>query len=111
MISPHGLGVGAVIGGFALAGCVTEPKTGPGSAIAPALTMPWDGTYRGNMQVSGTGSGVDGRWCETVPGWWSRDVTGKSCSYALPHSSAPDNPIPILLDHRGIFRSQIQSEG
>jgi hypothetical protein len=27
MISPHGLGVGAVIGGFALAGCVTEPKS------------------------------------------------------------------------------------
>ena len=53
MISPHGLGVGAVIGGFALAGCVTEPKTGPGSAIAPALTMPWDGTYQATCRFPG----------------------------------------------------------
>jgi hypothetical protein len=45
MIS-HGGRIAVVIGAVAMAGCVSEPKTQPGSAVAPAPVVSWDGTYR-----------------------------------------------------------------
>jgi hypothetical protein len=97
MISPHGLGVGAVIGGFALAGCVTEPKTG----LSSASTHGAMGRHL-SRQHAGFRDWLRRTWTlvrDSSRNGGLGDVTGKSCSYALPHSSAPDNPIPILLDH------------
>ncbi len=108
MISLHGIGVGTLVSAIALAGCASEPKAPPGNAVAPAAQVSWDGTYRGTIQVTGTGSGVQVRWCETDPRMVVQ-VTGNSFSYSMPHPNAPDNPTPVYsatIAPNGIFRAE-----
>ena len=111
MISRHCVKVAAAIGAVVLAGCVSEPKTQPGGAVAPTPAVSWDGTYRGDVQITGIGSGVQRRWCETDPQVVVR-VTGNSFTYAMPHPNAPNNPTPVYtatIAPDGFFQSQLQS--
>jgi len=71
----------------------------------------WDGVYRGTIQITGLGSSIDRRWCETDPQMTVQVAAGKF-SYAMPHPNAPDNPTPVYpatIAPDGSFRSDIGS--
>lgn len=77
-----------------LAGCTSEPKTPAAVAVDAKSSMSWDGTYRGGIQLTGRGSGMNASSCETEPQMVVR-VAGGSFSYAMPHPNAPGNPTPV----------------
>jgi hypothetical protein len=101
----------AVAAVVVLSGCssgqIVQP---PNPAVAPS-TVSWDGTYRGAIQITGTGSGIQQRWCETDPKMVVQ-VTNNSFRYAMPHPNAPDNPTPVYsatIAPDGTFYGQLQS--
>jgi hypothetical protein len=94
-----------------LVGCSSPPK--PASSGAPSSTpsVSWDGAYRGTIQITGLGSGIDKKWCETDP-QMAVQVTAGKFSYAMPHPNAPENPTPVystIIASSGSFRSEIGS--
>ena len=59
------------------------------------------------MQITGTGSGVQGQWCETTK-QIRFQVADNAFSYAMPHPNAPDNRTPVYaatLASDGTFES------
>jgi hypothetical protein len=107
----YAIRIGVIVGAVALAGCNSPPKVQPGSAAAPAPAVSWDGTYRGTVQITGLGSGMQRSWCETDPQIVIQ-VSGNSFTYAMPHPNAPDNPTPIYsatIAPNGTFNTQIAS--
>ena len=100
-----------IIAVVALAGCASGPRTQSGGAVAAAPVVSWDCTYRGTVQVTGLGSGMQRQWCETDPAMMVQ-VSGNAFTYAMPHPNAPGNPTPLYpatIASDGTFRSQIGS--
>lgn len=87
------LGAAGVLSIVLLSGCTPEPKVRPASAPA-TQAVSWDGTYRGAIQITALGSGIQRGWCETTP-QIVLQVTDNSFSYAQPHPNAPGNPTPV----------------
>ena len=82
-----------------------------GGAAAPAPAVSWDGTYRGTVQITGLGSGMQRQWCETDPAMVVQ-VTGNSFTYSMPHPNAPGNPTPVYpasIAPDGTFHTEIGS--
>jgi hypothetical protein len=77
-----------------LAGCTPEPKAPATATVDAKPSMSWDGMYRGSIQVTGLGSGIEASWCETDPQMLVR-VSSAAFSYAMPHPNAPGNPTPV----------------
>jgi hypothetical protein len=107
------LTAGAVMTAMAVAGCAATPGPPAASAASPrpAPAASWDGTYRGTVQITGMGSGVQRQWCETPPQIVFQ-VSNNAFSYAMPHPNAPDNPTPVYaatIAPDGAFRSSIGS--
>jgi hypothetical protein len=93
----------------AVIGCTPTPATQVNSAASSgsAAANSWDGTYRGSVQITGLGSGVQQQWCETEP-QIAFQVTHNAFSYAMPHPNAPNNPTPVYsatIASDGTFRS------
>ena len=98
---------------MAIAGCTATPATQLNSVASPgpAAATSWDGIYRGAVQITGLGSGVQQQWCETDP-QIAFQVTNNAFSYAMPHPNAPNNPTPIYsatIAPDGSFRSSLAS--
>ncbi len=111
MVLYRGLSVGALIAAVTLAGCTSETKPQAGNAAAHAPTVSWDGNYRGIVRVTGLGSGVQSKWCETDPQFIVQ-VTGNSFTYAMPHPNVPHNPTPVysaVIAPDGTFRTEMLS--
>jgi hypothetical protein len=97
----------------AIIGCTPTPSTQVNSAASSgsAAANSWDGTYRGSVQITGLGSGVQQQWCETDP-QIVFEVTHNAFSYAMPHPNAPNNPTPVYsatIAADGSFRSSLSS--
>ena len=73
-------------------GCSPSPKSASSDPAPSAPPVSWDGVYRGTIQITGIGSSIDRRWCETDPQMTVQVAAGKF-SYAMPHPNAPDNPL------------------
>ena len=100
--------IAALIG---LAGCAPQQTAQPAAVSAAPSTVSWDGTYRGTVQVTGLGSGIQKQWCDTDP-LSVVQVSGDAFRYAMPHPNAPDNPTPVYRGRvapDGRFRSQLGS--
>jgi hypothetical protein len=96
---------------LALAGCTSDPKTQPIGAAAATPAVSWDGTYRGVVQITAVGSGIQRQWCETDPAMVVQ-VTGNALTYRMPHPNAPDNPTPVYsgsITRDGAFNIQLIS--
>jgi hypothetical protein len=73
--------------------------------------MSWDSEYHGSVRITGLGSGLQRRWCETDPQMFVQ-VTDNAFQYATSHPNAPDNPTPVYsatMAKNGTFNSQIVS--
>jgi hypothetical protein len=102
-------GLGLLVAAVLLAGCVPQTKRASSTGPAAVPSVSWDGTYRGSVQITGLGSGIQKSWCETDPQMVVQ-VTGNAFSYAMPHPNAPDNPTPVYsatIAPDGAFSSQI----
>ena len=94
-----------------LSGCGQATTTRPVATAVAVPAVSWDGTYRGTIQITGVGSGVQRPWCQTDPQMVVQ-VTNNAFRYAMPHPNAPDNPTPVYaatIGPDGIFKSQIGS--
>jgi hypothetical protein len=103
----------ATIAMMTIAGCTATPRPPASSAASPGpvSAVSWDGTYRGAVQITGLGSGVQQQWCETDPQIVFQ-VTNNAFSYAMPHPNAPNNPTPVYsatIASDGSFRSSLPS--
>ena len=111
MISLHVVRAGILAAVIALAGCAQQPTTQRSDVDVSAPTVSWNGTYRGTMRITGIGSGVQRRWCETDPQMIVQ-VAGNSFTYAMTHPNVPDNPTPVYsttIAPDGVFQSQLGS--
>jgi hypothetical protein len=101
----------AVIAVIASAGCGSPPKLASSDPPSSVPSVSWDGVYRGTVQITGLGSGMDTKWCETDPQMTVQVVGGKF-SYAMPHPNVPANPTPVYpatIAPDGSFLSDIES--
>jgi len=88
-----------------------ERNAQPGSPVGATTAKSWDGTYRGTIEITGLGSGMQRSWCETEPRMVVQ-VTNNTFRYEMPHPNAPDNPTPIYvatIAPDGTFKGQIGS--
>ncbi len=77
---------------LALAACTSQPAP---PVLPPAANLSaWDGTYRGTIQLTHMGSGIQKSWCETDP-VMEVHVSGGTFSYAQPHPATPGNWTPV----------------
>ena len=100
-----------VVGSVVLSGCSPGQSAQPASPVRAATTVSWDGTYRGSIQITGLGSGVQRLWCETNPEIVVH-VANNAFRYEMPHPNAPDNPTPVYaatIAPDGTFNGQIGS--
>ncbi len=100
-----GLGQWMILTAVALGGCNTSPLP---PATNPAPQLSWDGTYRGIVQITGLGSGVQRQWCETNPEVILQ-VTSSAFTYAMPHPNTPSNFTSVYsatIAADGSFHSQ-----
>ena len=103
----------SAISAMAIAGCTGTPRTQIGGAVpsGPEPAVSWDGTYRGSVQITGTGSGAQRQWCETTTQIVFQ-VASNAFSYAMPHPNAPDNRTPVYaatIASDGTFKSTLNS--
>ncbi len=106
-----GLNLSVVAATAVLLGCSPGQIAQPGSTTPAASSVSWDGTYHGTVQITGLGSGMQQRWCETEPNMVIH-VTRNAFQYAMPHPNAPDNPTPVYsatIAPDGTFNSQLDS--
>jgi hypothetical protein len=99
----------AVIAVVAIAGCSPPPPSAASGATAPQPAVSWDGAYRGTVQITGLGSGIQRQWCETDPQMVVQ-VTDNKFGYAMPHPNTPGNPTMVYsaaIGPDGSFRSEI----
>jgi hypothetical protein len=92
-------------------GCGPGRNAQPGSPVGGTTAASWDGTYRGTIEITGLGSGIQRSWCETVPQIVVQ-VANNAFRYEMPHPNAPDNPTPVYvatIAPEGTFTSQIGS--
>jgi hypothetical protein len=100
-------GLTAVIATFAIAGCGSQSV--PTGSTAPAPSVSWDGAYRGTVQITGLGSGIQRQWCETEP-QMAVQVADNKFTYTMPHPNTPGNPTMVYsaaIAPDGSFRSDI----
>jgi hypothetical protein len=101
----------AVAAVVALAGCSSPQKSASSDPPPSTPSVSWDGAYRGTIQITGVGSGIDRKWCETDP-QMTVQVAAGTLNYAMPHPNAPDNPTPVYtatIAPDGSFRSVVPS--
>jgi hypothetical protein len=106
-----GFRMSIVAAAVVLSGCSSGQSAQPGSNAVPASPVSWDGMYRGAIQITGLGSGVQRQWCQTDPQMVVQ-VTNNSFRYEMPHPNAPDNPTPVYtatIAPDGTFNSQVVS--
>jgi hypothetical protein len=106
-IGCHGLM--AVVAVFAIAGCNVPPQPVSSGSTAPPPAVSWDGAYRGTVQITGLGSGIQRQWCETDP-QMAVQVAGNKFDYAMPHPNTPGTPNMVYsaaIAPDGSFRSDI----
>jgi hypothetical protein len=99
----------AVIAVTAIAGCSSPQQPAATGSVAPPPSVSWDGAYRGTVQITGLGSGIQRQWCETEP-QMAVQVAGNSFSYAMPHPNTPGTPTMVYsaaIAPDGSFRSDI----
>jgi hypothetical protein len=102
-------GLAAFMTVLAITGCSPPPPAVPGRSTAPPAAISWDGAYRGTIQITGLGSGIQREWCETDPRM-TVQVTGNKFGYAMPHPNTPGNPTMVYsaaIAPDGSFRSDI----
>jgi len=75
--------VAAVALGGMLFGCAGQPPSGAGAAPAPPAVS-FDGMYRGTVQNTGAGSGIDPKLCAVDPAL-SLQVSQGAFTYVQPH--------------------------
>jgi hypothetical protein len=82
----------------AIAGCMSATfalaQSHNGAASTSRQNTSWDGTYTGNVEITGLGSRVQRRWCDTNP-QIVLHVINDTFSYSMPHPNAPKNPSPV----------------
>jgi hypothetical protein len=106
-----GYRLAAVFAVMTFAGCSPPPGSASAGSTASTPSVSWDGAYRGTVQITGLGSGVQRQWCETDPQMVVQ-VAANAFSYSMPHPNAPNNPTPVYsatIAPDGSFRSDIGS--
>jgi hypothetical protein len=102
-------GLMAVIAVAAIAGCNSPPQSVSVGSTAPPPAVSWDGAYRGTVQITGLGSGIQRDWCETDP-QMTVQVAGNKFTYTMPHPNTPGEPTMVYsasIAPDGSFRSDI----
>jgi hypothetical protein len=99
----------SVLAVVALLGCNPPSQSVSVAPAVPPTTASWDGAYRGTVEITGLGSGIQKQWCETDP-QMSVQVAGNKFGYAMAHPNTPGNPTMVYsaaIGPDGSFRSDI----
>jgi hypothetical protein len=102
-------GLTAIIAVIAIAGCSPPSRSVSSGATALPPSVSWDGSYRGTVQITGLGSGIQRQWCETDP-QMAVKVAANQFNYAMPHPNTPGTPDMVYsaaIAPDGSFRSDI----
>ena len=104
-------GLTFIFAAIALLGCGAPPQPAPSTATVASSPVSWDGAYRGTVEITGLGSGIQRQWCET-DAQIAVQVTGNKFGYAMAHPNTPGNPTMMYsaaIAPDGSFRSDIGS--